>query len=146
MRFEAAQGLGLHDDRTPGGVVKSRRVPAGHFQAGVIDAAHEQVAFADRAVGGFPGAVGADDFGAAVGVIQAQVGEEAGFVAVVIALAGEGQIAGVPAVAENGAKDIFALLELAGEVVAEVVDALAVIGPAGREHIVVERWPFRCSS
>ena len=84
-----------------------------------------------------PGVVGLDDLRRAVGVRDAQLRDQAEVRAVVVEAEGR-DLALPPAVAELGAEGVRAAADLVGDVVRPVLDALAVLGPAGREELVAD--------
>ena len=133
----AQLGTNVHGTPRPT-LVTAGTVPAVHRHAGVVLAAQQQVGVADRTRGGRPTVVADDRLRAAVGQFHDKLHEQAGVAAVVLPLAAEAQIAGVPAVAENRADGVLAGLEELRHVVGLIVDPLAEIGPARRQFILAD--------
>src|ERR1035437_6817149 len=50
-------------------------------------------------------------------------------------IVGPDQVAGIPAIRQDGARRVDAGLELAGDVIDQVLNALVVVGPARSENI-----------
>src|SRR5690606_10313206 len=104
-------------------------------EAGVEGFAVVEVGGDDGAEGGFPGGVGADPADGAVGFDEAEDGVESGGLAVVVAHALEAEPAAIPAVGEERAEGVFTGAKMCGDVVGEIFEAVAVIGPAGGEVV-----------
>ena len=69
----------------------------------------------------------------AVGVLDVQLGAETRIRAVVVADVHPADVAAVPAVGQDAAEGVGALLDAVGDVEGVVVDPLVVVGPAGGE-------------
>ena len=108
---DGADLVGAGVDGGPGRVVVAGCRPAGEFLAGVVGFAHQEVGFEDGAGAGFPVGAGGDVGGGAVLVFEVELKAGAGLFAVMVALAGEADVAGVPAVAQDGAQGVLAGLD-----------------------------------
>ena len=83
--------------------------------------------------------VGDDALGGAVGVLDLELGQQRQPVAVDVApAAAVAQPAAVPAVAQDGADGVAALLQQGGHVEGLVAQAVVVAGPAGRHDVVAD--------
>ncbi len=110
-------------------------VPAGGFEACVVDFAGVDFGEECGGGGGLPGFVGGDDFVGTVGEGDVELCPESVGVGV-LAGAGPGHGGAVPAGAEDGGDGVVAWGEHPGDVVGLVEDAFVEIGPAGVEESV----------
>lgn len=65
-----------------------------------------------------------------------ELGEESGFVTIVVSFPVPAEISGVPAVGEDGGEGVFARAEHVGDIIGVVVDAFFIMCPAWGEVIV----------
>ena len=123
------------DDGLPAAVIVTGLRPGAELQAGIVGLAVEEIAFKNRAGGGFPRSIGAEGERGAILQNDFETGEEVGTIPVDLA-AKPADGAAVPAVAEDGAERILALSQKRGDIVGLVLDALLIIGPAGGEDFI----------
>ena len=92
---------------------------------------------ADRSGGGLPARVG-DEVRFLAAVVRDEFGEERGIKSVAQAELRLAEDAAVPAVAEHDVDRVFAGAEQVGDVVVQEIDPLAIVGPAGSEHVFAD--------
>ena len=148
MGLDLRVGAGLANSGLPLRIVEAGRGPAGHFLAGVVGLAHQDVALGDRAERGFPRGVGDDGFAAAVGPFQFELEADGGRNAIVISavdacdqpfLAGEqavGDISGIPAVGQGRADGVVAFADQPGDIVGLAVDPFLIGRPTRSESFI----------
>mgnify|MGYP005843115919 CR=1 FL=1 len=128
------------DSLLPAAVVEGGFAPAGHLAPRVVGLAHQQVGFQGRAGGALPGRVAGDGAPRAAGKLQYQLEQQRRRLAVKIPARAVGSvarqqgvadIAGVPAVGEDGADGVGAVPQQGRNVPGAVIGALAVVRPAG---------------
>ena len=147
--FERPVGIDRQFGRLPRAVVETRSVPAGLFPPGVVHLAHEQVGLPDGAFGRFPTGARHHRLRRAVRVFDLDPAEERRVDAVELARTlqpfqyPETDIPGIPAVGHDSPGCILARPQQVGHIVGVVVDALAVVGPAGREVIAARLPPVQ---
>ena len=134
-----AVGRHLNSHRRPGMVIKTRRIPTGHGQAGIQLATHQQISVAYGTKGCLPALVRDDNLRAAIRQFNDKLCQEARPAAVDVASAEMRKRARIPTVTQNGAQGIAALANLRGHIISLVVNALAELRPAGRQHIVADQ-------
>ena len=139
MRLQICRHIRVRQRGQPIRVVKAGRVPAGHLPPRVVNAAHQQIVLAQRAIGGLPAAVRAHDARGPVRKFQLQMRDQSGLVAVVMPPAGKREEARIPAVAQDGAQHILAGPQPRGDVVAEIVNPFVIVRPTRRQHVGLDR-------
>ena len=127
--------VGSSNDRRPRTGIVTRLVPAGHFTAGIVNLARLHIGLEDGAVAGLPAGVRGNHLRGAIRIFNAQLRLQTQFVAVFI-LADATDIAAKPAIPEDGADRIGPLSKQIGDIVSAVVDALAVVRPAGCKDLI----------
>ena len=112
-------------------------VPIGQTSAVVDVLAHDDVALQNFAEGIFPRFVAADSRGGAVGVGDFELEQLPGLLAVELA-ASPFDVAAIPAVTEDAANRVLAIVEEVADVEDLIAHPVGVIGPAGGEFLVAD--------
>ena len=136
LRDELRGRRRLHGDGLPVGRIVAGGGPGAHLLASVVGLAHQHVGVEDRPRRPPPALVANEGLPRAVRVLHLKLQQQRGMRAVVLAFAGEADVAGVPPVAQDGAQGIGSFLQQVGDVVSLILNALLVVGPTRRQMSV----------
>src|SRR5699024_7783534 len=109
LSYQIVFAAGNHPHLMPLSVIVARAAPVFLFQTGIIKLAVVDIRPKNESCRGAPVLIGRDNYPAAVGICNFDLGQQAQCFSVVISLASEAYISAVPAITQHHSHGVFFL-------------------------------------